>query len=656
MDYLHLAVIFPLLGAVLNGIFGRWLPKKLCAFIASLSVFLSFIVSLQALIFYLSSKVMAVEGQYSYSLLSWLNVEGLKANWGFLVDPLSLLMALTVSFVSFLIHIYSIGYMWKDEGFSRYFTYLNLFVAMMMLLITADNLILMFVGWEGVGLCSYLLIGFWYRKNAPPIAGMKAFVVNRIGDFGFLLGIFLVIWTFGTAEFVELSKKLEVEPELSPVLIGLIALFLFAGAIGKSAQFPLHVWLPDAMEGPTPVSALIHAATMVTAGVYMVARMNFLYIWSETAMLVVAFLGAFTAFFSASMALVNNDIKRVLAYSTISQLGYMFLAVGLGAFWVGMFHLVAQAFVKALLFLSAGAVLHALDEELDMRKMGGLAKFMPQTYLNYLIGAMAISGIPLLSGFFSKDQILSSAYLSKPLALPQAGQILWVIGIATAVMTAFYMFRQIFLIFLTKPRFAKHLHPHDPPRVMLAPMWTLAVGSVFVGYIGLPPLFVAVFGIPNIIQPFLGKVLAFAKVEELHLPEVSKLKEFSQEALLTFISIIAVLAGLLIAYYFYKMRLGITDRLKRIFKEPYETLLNKYYLDDTYNRVFVEGGKKFANFLDIEVDRGFVDGFVNSLAFIIGALGQLLRALQTGFIRNYVWYVAVGAVMIVLILWRTFVG
>jgi len=291
-----------------------------------------------------------------------------------------------------------------------------------------------------------------------------------------------------------------------------------------------------------------------------------------------------------------------------------------------------------------------------MRKMGGLAKFMPQTYFNYLIGAMAISGIPLLSGFFSKDQILSFAYLSKPPELPQAGQILWVIGIATAIMTAFYMFRQIFLVFLTRPRFAKHLHPHDPPSVMLAPMWTLAAGSVFIGYIGLPPLFVAVFGIPNIIKPFLGKVLAYASAKEALAPTVPKLKEFSQEALLTFISVIAVLAGLSIAYYFYRMRFGITDRLKRVFKEPYETLLNKYYVDEAYNRVFVEGGKRFANFLDIEVDRGFVDGLVNCLAFVVGAIGQLLRSLQTGFIRNYVWYVAVGAVIIVLILWRSLVG
>ncbi len=654
MSYLHLAIIWPLIGALVNGLFGKYLPRKLVSFIACFSILLSALASIYVLVTYLGSEVVRPSGQYIYNLLTWIDVGGFTASYGFIVDPLSLTMAVTVSVVSFLIHVYSIGYMARDEGFSRYFTYLNLFVAMMLLLVTADNLVLMFVGWEGVGLCSYLLIGFWYRRPAPPVAGMKAFIVNRVGDFAFLIGIFVTFAVFGTVEFSKLAGLLGVG-EVSPYIISVIALFLFGGAVGKSAQFPLHVWLPDAMEGPTPVSALIHAATMVTAGVYMVARLNFLYSWSETALLVVAFIGAFTAIFSASMALVNNDIKRVMAYSTVSQLGYMFLSAGLGAYWVAIFHLMTHAFFKALLFLSAGVVLHALKDELDMRKMGGLAKFMPQTYVNFLIGAMAISGVPLLSGFFSKDEILFSSFTAVTPMLPGVGKFLWVIGIITAVMTAFYMFRQIFLVFLTKPRFHPSLHPHDPPRVMTVPLWALSFGSVFAGYIGLPALFTGALGVDNVLKPFLGKVLG-AEAEGRVAQELAHAKELGTEAILMGVSVIASFLGIFLAYYFYRARYGITETLKRALSAPYQLLYNKYYVDEFYQGAFVRGGQNFADFIDAEVDRGVIDGLVNSLAFIIGALGQLLRSIQTGFIRNYAWYMSLGALLIIIILWKALAG
>ncbi len=653
MSYIHLAIVWPLVGASVNGLFGKWLPKKLASFIACFSVLLSFLASFLALVMYLMGiGALGPSGQYIYTLYSWINVSGFTSDFGFLVDPLSLLMANTVSFVSFLIHVYSIGYMEKDEGFTRYFTYLNLFVAMMMLLVTSENLVMMFVGWEGVGLCSYLLIGFWYRNKAPQRAGVKAFVVNRVGDFAFLLGIFLVYAIFDTVRFSELAKILGTQVSISPYLMTVIALLLFGGAVGKSAQFPLYVWLPDAMEGPTPVSALIHAATMVTAGVYLVARLNFLFTWSQFAMLIVAVIGAFTAIFSASMALVNNDIKRVLAYSTISQLGYMFLSAGLGAYPVAIFHLFSNAFMKALLFLSSGAVIHALNDELDMRRMGGLAKYMPKTYANYLIGAMAISGIPLLAGFFSKDAILYSAYTSTPLSFPSVGKILWIVGVLTAILTAYYMFRQIYLVFLTPPRFNPSLHPHDPPNVMLVPMWILSLGSVLVGYLGLPVLFTSILGVPNVLMPFLNRVLHSVTVTAHKVGEPISNKELVGEAIVTLVSVISALLGLFLAHYFYKLRYGITEKLKRIFKEPYLTLLNKYYVDEFYNGLFVVNGKRFADFLDAEVDRGVVDGFANFIAFFIGALGQLLRSLQTGLIRNYAWYICVGAIILIVLLFR----
>jgi len=645
MDYIYLAIALPLLGVLVNGFFGRRMPRKAVGTIASLAILGSFVVSLVAFLNYIALE----GGAHTVVLLPWLSLPPLEISYGFLVDGLSLVMALTVSLVSFLIHVYSMGYMADDDGYPRYFTYLNLFVAMMLTLVLADNLVLMFVGWEGVGLCSYLLIGFWYKKAAPPAAGIKAFIVNRIGDFAFLIGIFLIFWLYGTFNFTELRQSVETVAFAGHFPLTLIALFLFGGAIGKSAQFPLYVWLPDAMEGPTPVSALIHAATMVTAGVYMVSRMSFLYSMTEVAMLVVACVGAFTAIFAGSIALVQNDIKRVLAYSTVSQLGYMFLAAGVGAYWIAIFHLFTHAFFKALLFLASGSVIHGMRGEMDMRKMGGLAKYMPHTYWHFLIGAMSISGIPLLAGFFSKDQILFAAFTTRPDIWPNAGMVLWIIGVVTALFTAFYMFRQIYLVFLTKPRFDEaEIHPHEAPSSMVTPNWILAIGSVLAGYIGLPALFAGIIHMPNAFQPFVSGALAGGA----HVAEAAHGgQELFKEVLTTSISVVVALLGLGLAFYLYQVRYGVTEKLKRAFAAPYRVLLNKYYVDEFYDSTFVQPGRVLCEQLSRVVDQGIIDGVVNAIAFVVGAVGQVLRPIQTGFIRNYAWYMGAGAILLVILLW-----
>jgi NADH-quinone oxidoreductase subunit L len=647
MNLIYLAIVFPLLGVLINGFFGRRMPRKAVGTIASLAIFGSFLVSLTAFIQYMGASAGAY-GAVEVKVLPWLKLGALEINYGFLVDSVSLVMALAVSLVSFLIHVYSTGYMADDDGYPRYFTYLNLFVAMMMTLVLADNLVLLFIGWEGVGLCSYLLIGFWYKNRAPYEAGFKAFVVNRIGDFGFLIATFLTFWAFHSVNFVRLRDEIPgtlAGGAVPPMLVTIIALFFFMGAVGKSAQFPLYVWLPDAMEGPTPVSALIHAATMVTAGVYLVTRLNFLFVNTATAMLVVAFIGAFTAIFAASIGLVQNDIKRVLAYSTVSQLGYMFLAAGLGAYWIAIFHLFTHAFFKALLFLASGSVIHGMHGEQDMRKMGGLAKYLPHTYWHFLIGAMAISGIPLLAGFFSKDQILFAAFTARPELMPQAGMILWVVGVITALFTSFYMFRQIYLVFLTAPRFDEHkLHPHEAPPSMLIPNWILAGGAVLAGYLGLP----ALMRLPNLMQPFLNRAILGTE----HLAHAAEhAHELGLEAIGTSVSVVVAFAGLGLAFYLYRSHFGLTEQLKKTFAAPYRVLLNKYYVDELYEAAVIAPGRALSRQFSQVVDLGLIDGTVNLVAFVIGALGQLARPMQTGFIRNYAWYMGVGAILVIILLW-----
>jgi len=621
-----LVPFIPGISALLLIIFGRKLSRKLIGIQASAAVLASFILSFLS---FLGMRQISPENlPLIKNLFTWIKSGAFQADMALRLDPLSAVMILVVSGVGFLIHVYSIGYMKEDRCYARFFAHLNLFTFAMLILVMADNLVLMFVGWEGVGLCSYLLIGFWFEKPTAAAAGKKAFLVNRIGDAGFLLGLLFILIHIGSPQFSAINQAIT-GGALSSQTATLIALLLFVGAVGKSAQLPLYIWLPDAMEGPTPVSALIHAATMVTAGVYMVARMSALYALSGTAAGVVALVGALTAIFAATMALTQNDIKRVLAYSTISQIGYMFIGCGVGAYAAGMFHLYTHAFFKSLLFLAAGSVMHALSGELDMRKMGGLRKYLPLTYPTFLIGAIAIAGVPFLSGFFSKDAILTSAFA-------QGRYLIWILGVIGAVMTAFYMFRLIFLTFHGKerlePEAKKHLH--ESPSVMTVPLITLAFFSVTAGYVGLP----AVFGRNlNRFSAFLAPVTAAG-----HPAHVS----LGVEWLLILISVGAALLGILIAYILYIRSPEIPHKLVAGFPWAYRLLMNKYYVDEIYDAVIVNPMVKGSELVYDRFDLKVIDGAVNGTAASAGCFSRLLSRLHTGLIKDYALVFLLGAVIL----------
>jgi NADH-quinone oxidoreductase subunit L len=495
VDNLGLIILFPLAGALINGLLGKKLPKSAVSFIGPAAIGLSFVVVVFSFMKLLQLPV--EERSIEQTLFTWISSGNLNVGFNLLFDQLSAIMALIVSGVSFLIHIYSVGYMGEDKGYSKFFTYLNLFVFMMLILVLGDSYLMMFIGWEGVGLCSYLLIGFWFEEKANADAGKKAFIVNRIGDFGFLLGMFLIFNVFSSLNYHEVFEQAKNVQNINGGIFVAMTLLLFVGAIGKSAQIPLYVWLPDAMAGPTPVSALIHAATMVTAGVYMVARSSVLYALAPTSMMVVACVGAATALFAATIGITQFDIKKVLAYSTVSQLGYMLIAVGVGAFSAGIFHLMTHAFFKALLFLGAGSVIHAMhhayhathnhDDPQDMRNMGGMRKYMPVTYKCFLLATLAIAGAPLFSGFFSKDEILWFAFSSS-----RGGVGFWLIGVLAAGITAFYMFRLLFMTFFGENRLKaeEQNHLHESPKTITIPLIVLAVLSVFGGFIGIPEAFI----------------------------------------------------------------------------------------------------------------------------------------------------------------------
>jgi NADH-quinone oxidoreductase subunit L len=629
-DIFWLIPFIPALSTLVLVLFGRKLPKKYVSWQACLSVFASFIIAL--ILFISLLKTPPENYPLVKSLFTWIRAGSFNADLSFQFDPLSAVMALVVTGVGFLIHVYSVGYMAHDKGYTRYFTYLNLFTFAMLILVLSSNMILMFVGWEGVGLCSYLLIGFWFEKHSAASAGKKAFIVNRIGDAGFILGILFIFLAVGSSEFTAINKAIS-GGLITQGLATLAAILLFVGAAGKSAQLPLYVWLPDAMEGPTPVSALIHAATMVTAGVYMVARMNLLYTFSGTAGNIVALVGALTAIFAATMALTQNDIKRVLAYSTISQLGYMFIGCGVGAYAASIFHLYTHAFFKSLLFLAAGSVMHALSGELDMRKMGGLRKYLPWTYPTFLIGAIAISGVPFLSGFFSKDAILTHAYA-------QGQYFIWALGLAGAILTAFYMFRLIFLTFHGAERLnpeAKH-HLHESPKVMTIPLAILAFFSVIAGYIGLP---VVLGKKVNLFQNFLEPVIKPAS--EGHL-------SMSMEWTLILISVVVALLGIYIAYVFYLKKPAIPHDIVRRFPGIYKLLYNKYYVDEIYNAVIVNPLVKGSEIVYDHFDLAVIDGALNGSASATGFFGRILSTLQTGFVKDYALVFLLGAVIILGIL------
>ena len=600
------------------------------------------------------------------------HVPGPLGDWfvdvAFRLDSLSALMIAFVTFVGFLIHVYSVGYMGHDRGYGRYFAYLNLFMFAMLVLVLADNFLLLFVGWEGVGLCSYLLIGYDYHKKTAADAGKKAFVVNRIGDFGFILGIFGIFALFGSLEFTKVFSAAAADPARYAPYMTLVCLCLFLGACGKSAQFPLYVWLPDAMAGPTPVSALIHAATMVTAGVYMVVRCNVLFRLSPRALVVVAIIGAFTAVFAATIGIVQNDIKKVLAYSTVSQLGYMFLACGAGAFVAGIFHVLTHAFFKACLFLGSGSVIHALAGEQDVRKMGGLAPKIQTTYRTFLIATLAISGVPFFAGFFSKDAILSAVYEARFEGVPSLAKVLWAAALVTAGLTAFYMFRLVSLTFYGKYRGTEEREAaiHESPKSMTIPLIILAALSIVGGYVGIE--FVD-WG--NLIKPFLSPIL---------LPIAPEAAEghaaLGREIALMAASVAVAGAGILLAWTWYAKRQGRpAERLAQRWPGVYRVLSNKYYVDEFYEAVFVEGfakeGGAFlwdfdATVVDLipngaaAVTRGLswvaaafdeyvVDGLVNGVANTLQAAYQGFRKAETGRVQNYALFMGGGLFAIVAV-------
>jgi NADH-quinone oxidoreductase subunit L len=563
--------------------------------------------------------------------LPWINAGMLHINFSFVLDQLSLVMLLVVTGVGFLIHVYSVGYMGGDKGYSRYFSYLNLFLFFMTVLVLAGNALVMFIGWEGVGLASYLLIGFWFQKKSAADAGKKAFIVNRIGDFGFLIGMFLLVANFGTLTFSEIGAKLSANPGWQGGVLTIIALCLMLGAAGKSAQLPLYIWLPDAMEGPTPVSALIHAATMVTAGVYMVARTHVLFDHSPVALGLVATVGAATAIFAATIALVQNDIKRVLAYSTISQLGYMFLGCGVAAYSAAIFHLMTHAFFKALLFLAAGSVIHAIGGEQDLRKMGGLRKKLPVTFAVTTVGVLAIAGIFPFAGFFSKDAILYAAYLHGT-----NGKILYSVGLLTALLTAFYMFRLWYMTFMGESR-SENVHAHESPWSMRGPLVILAALSVCGGWIGMER-----FG--AFLAPSVGVLPTEAGNWRL-------------ELILSVVAVLVALEGWLIADKFYRRKPECPAQYAAALPAGYKLLANKYFVDEFYGATIVKPLLGFSKYiLEWIVDVGILGGMTWLLGGIATLAGAILQRWQSGNLRSYAACLAAGAAAVLLFLlvpWAT---
>ena len=678
LDYIWLIPLLPVLGFAINGLFGIFKvgltgqrpSKPFVYWVACGTVFLAFLLSV-ACVWELVQRE-PERRLVEQEIFAWIpgsehtvirTMEGelakLHVSWGVQLDPLSAVMILVVTGVGFLIHVYSIGYMYEESGFYRYFAYLNLFMFMMLTLVLANNFLLMFVGWEGVGLCSYLLIGYYLNRKSAGDAAKKAFVVNRIGDFGFIIGALMIFSYFGSFDFTEVFGEV---PDRFPSpepwgALSWIALLLFVGAVGKSAQIPLYIWLPDAMEGPTPVSALIHAATMVTAGVYMVARSSPIYSRAPEVLAIVAGIGIFTALMAATIGLFQRDIKKVLAYSTVSQLGYMFTALGVGAVAAGVFHLTTHAFFKALLFLGSGSVIHALHHEQDMMKMGGLKKYLPVTCLTMWVGALAIAGVPGLAGFFSKDEILWRAFGS-----PDRGHFIWFVGVVVAGMTAFYMFRLMYLTFHGEERFSSETahHPHESPSSMTAPLIILALGSIGVGYLGLP----AWTGVTHSFEHFLEPVLPAA--------EAASHGSHSLEILLTLVSVAVAAVGIYLAYHFFMRRKEKADQMREKFPRIYGLVYNKYYVDEVYDALVVNRTKDVASGM-IKFDERVVDGLVNGsavatrisawvsgqadihivdrivnlIAEIVEFFSKIFRKLQTGLVQSYALFLVIGIVLVV---------
>lgn len=626
----------PFVGFLLNGVRFRSQNYVLAGTIATLAVAISFVCSIML---FVELVGLPAEGRrLAANYFEWIAVDKFKINAGFVVDQISSIMILIITGVGSLIHLFSIGYMHHDKGVTKYFAYLNLFVFNMLILVLGDSLLTMFVGWEGVGLCSYLLIGFWFNDSAKAAAGMKAFITNRIGDAAFIIGMFILFTTFGTLNMHELNALAPTTLEaswLGAVTLG--TLMLFVGATGKSAQIPLYVWLPDAMAGPTPVSALIHAATMVTAGVYMIVRLNPLFVAAPNTMMVVAIIGAATAVLAATIGLTQVDIKKVLAYSTVSQLGYMFLAVGVGAFGAGMFHLMTHAFFKALMFLGSGSVIHAMHEEQDIRKMGGLKKYLPITHATFFLGWLAIIGMPPFSGFFSKDEILWKAFSSS------AGHpLFWVAGVLGAALTAFYMTRLMALTFWGSSRVDKKIHPHESPLIMTIPLMVLALLSVVGGWVGIPHVISEYIGhIPNFWEHWLAPLIR-------ELPKAEGAVHESQAALefgLMGVSVGVASLSAFTAYIMYIKKAGSSEKVAKAFGPIYNLVNNKYLVDEAYFagiiNPIVAGSKNMWLYIDVNL----IDKATYKISDLVRGGGTFVRSLQNGNMQQYAMYFALGVVV-----------
>ena len=630
MLYLYLIILLPLLGFLINAFFGKALPKNVSGMIGSAAIFGSFILSSIFFMGFLNGTQAKIDA----NVFDWISFGNFKINFGFLLDQLSVTWLMVITGVGFLIHLYSISYMHEDDNFSIFFSYLNLFIFFMLLLVLGNNFLITFIGWEGVGLCSYLLIGFWYKNQNYNDAAKKAFVMNRIGDLGFLIGMFLILFNFKTLNFGELQTAISAGT-VNHGLMMAISMLLFVGAMGKSAQLPLYTWLPDAMAGPTPVSALIHAATMVTAGIYMIARAHFIYVLAPETLQFVACIGAATALFAATIGIMQNDIKKVLAYSTVSQLGLMFMALGVGAFNSAVFHVVTHAFFKACLFLGSGSVIHALSGEQDIRKMGGLRKWMPVTFWTFLISSLAISGVFPFSGFFSKDEILAAAF--------EHDKVLWGIASFASILTAFYMFRLVFLTFTGDFRGTdeqKH-HLHESPVLITLPLVVLALLAAVGGFMGLPEG----LGYHHALKGFLAPVFAQA----LGHAEGSGAEGLSMSMDISLMAGAFIAALLSIAYAYFKyvskgQRPANDEDLSGVSK----VVANKYYVDEIYALLITGPVSSLSEVFYHLVDKRMVDGVVNGSGKLSLGVGRQLRRLQSGYIGFYLLAMVLSMVVIFL--------
>jgi NADH-quinone oxidoreductase subunit L len=616
--------LLPLLGFAIIALTGKRLSGGITSVIGAGSVFVAFLLSVT--LFFQMPKDHPLE----IFFFDWISVTGFTSSFSFYIDPLASLMLLNITGIGFLIHVYSIAYMHNDEGFNRFFSYLNLFVFFMLILVMGSNYLLMFIGWEGVGLCSYLLIGFWFKNEAYTDAANKAFIMNRIGDLGMLLGIILIVVNFGSIEYSEVFTN---PSAISEGRLTLITLLLFVGAMGKSAQLPLYTWLPDAMAGPTPVSALIHAATMVTAGIYMVARNNILYSLAPVSMHVVMIVGLATAIFAATIAASQNDIKKVLAYSTVSQLGLMFLALGLGAYSTAIFHMTTHAFFKALLFLGAGSVIHSLQGEQDLRNMGGIKKYLPITYATFLIGVLAISGIPPFAGFFSKDEILAKAF--------EQNAAIWALAVIASLLTAFYMFRLLFLTFFAAPRAdANRMHHiHESPAAMSIPLIALAVLSTVGGFIGIPEVFHA----PHLLNSFLAPVFAGSAAILPHEP-LTHMVEYSLMGII--LTLTAATIGF--AYMRYVRNNRVPSAEGKELNPLHNLSYRKYFVDELYEAVIVKPLYTVSSLFESIIERLGIDKLVNSFGTLITSSGKTIRVIQSGSIGFYILLMVIGIAALLL--------